>query len=192
MYSAPVGRVLLSKRWNSPFRAAPNPRATFACAATLSPSEIPGGSKRASVRCGANSRVSRGIPNFASRASISAASGAKFGDASIPAQKTRGRFPFGKNPNPRNSISTGLPKRTSASAARIASSLPLSTCPMNFNVTCRFSGRTQRARFFENDASAARNSLISAPKPSRTAEGISSATKSRRAQPLFTEDFVAA
>ena len=104
-----------------------------------------GESNRASVRCGENARCSRGDAERFERCFHAAARLPNSSPASIPAQSTRGRRSFGKNPRPRKVISMGIGKGTVASAVLISSIFSAGTSPINFSVTCAPSMRTQRA-----------------------------------------------
>ena len=63
----------------------------------------------------------------------------------LPHQKTRGWYSLGKKPMPRKSSSTGSVEWSGRAQPESGSAFRDRTCPMNFSVTCRFSGFTQRA-----------------------------------------------
>ncbi len=127
LYSAPDGLVTLSIKIE--FRlAARSEIALVSSSLTVSTSfSIFSGSDlfRVDPRQGQmrhiGSRFPRRLPAVRANLRSSPASPARFGEASTPHQITRGRRSFGKNPTPRNCISTGRSDRigSSASANRI-------------------------------------------------------------------------
>src|SRR5258706_233968 len=164
-------------------------------------------SKRASVMCGEKLRCSFAMPSGSSDVSMAAASAPNSAPASIPAQRTRGRRSFGKNPTPRNFNVINFGRWICDSDALIGSIFSGGTSPINFSVTCMPSMRTHRAGFglrLESArigfglrlepartgfglrleparilSEAGRSFSMSAPIAARTSSGISSATKTR-------------
>src|SRR5208283_693333 len=126
------------------------------------------------VRGGEKGRSSNGKPNLCMAWSISAARAGRFGEASIPAQKTLARFALGKKPRPRKWRVIGWLERIADSAACMAVSFELWVSPRNFSVRCIFSGRIHFTC-----GVMARNSLSRAARAARTSGEISMAMKRR-------------
>ncbi len=99
---------------------------------------------RASVKCGLNTRSSRGMPSSAVAASMRSASSTSFAPPSIPIQNTRAALAVGKNPYPPVRISNAL-LSTRRKRLVIASTRSAGCSPINYSVICNDSGRTQRA-----------------------------------------------
>src|SRR5258706_10287810 len=136
------------------------------------------------------------MPSGSSDVSMAAASAPNSAPASIPAQRTRGRRSFGKNPTPRNFNVINFGRWICDSDALIGSIFSGGTSPINFSVTCMPSMRTHRAGFglrleparigfglrLEPGrilSEAGRSFSMSEPIAARTSSGISSATKTR-------------
>src|SRR5882762_10010477 len=136
--------------------------------------EASGDLNLASVRWGEKARFSLAMPSGSRGVSTAEASAPNSAPTLTPAQNTLGRRSFGKNPTPRNFISTGWGKRICASDALIASIFSGWTSPMNFNVRCTPLIRVHRAARLTG-----RSLATSAPRAARTSSGMSNATKIR-------------
>lgn len=145
----------------------------FGLSSLVRPGEPERLAPRAKVKCGVKARSSLGIPSDAILSSIADAKVESCGPASVPNQKTRADFTVGKNPNPRNRMSTALAAMV-VKTCLICSTAGSSCSPMNFKVTCKDSGRAHRASGAKGLTSSTKRAMRN-----RMSSSMSSAIKSR-------------